>query len=46
MAHYAFLNNDATTETLREELDVLYRDMGTLDRDWETGYFITTICSG
>ena len=30
MAHYAFLNNDATTGTLREELDVLYRDMDAL----------------
>ena len=30
MAHYAFLNNDHTTETLREELDVLYTEMGTL----------------
>ena len=30
MAHYAFLNNDATTETLREELDVLYTEMGNL----------------
>lgn len=30
MAHYAFLNNDATTGTLREELDVLYNEMGTL----------------
>ena len=35
MAHYAFLNNDATTETLREELDVLYRDMGTLTAEEE-----------
>lgn len=35
MAHYAFLNNDATTETLREELDVLYRDMGTLTSEEE-----------
>ena len=30
MAHYAFLNNDATTGTLREELSVLYTEMGTL----------------
>jgi len=30
MAHYAFLNNDATTETLREELSVLYTEMGNL----------------
>ena len=30
MAHYAFLNNDATTETLREELKVLWSDMGNL----------------
>ena len=30
MAHYAFLNNDHTTKTLREELDVLYTEMGTL----------------
>jgi len=30
MAHYAFLNNDATTETLREELSVFYTEMGTL----------------
>jgi len=30
MAHYAFLNNDSTTETLREELDVLYTEMSTL----------------
>jgi len=30
MAHYAFLNNDATTETLREELQVLWSEMGTL----------------
>ena len=30
MAHYAFLNNDATTGTLREELEVLYREMGNL----------------
>jgi len=30
MAHYAFLNNDATTKTLREELDVLYTEMGNL----------------
>ena len=30
MAHYAFLNNDHTTETLREELQVLWSEMGTL----------------
>lgn len=30
MAHYAFLNNDHTTETLREELEVLWSEMGTL----------------
>ena len=30
MAHYAFLNNDHTTETLREELSVLYTEMGAL----------------
>jgi hypothetical protein len=30
MAHYAFLNNDATTETLREELSVLWSEMGNL----------------
>jgi len=30
MAHYAFLNNDATTETLREELNVLWKEMGSL----------------
>jgi hypothetical protein len=30
MAHYAFLNNDATTETLREELEVLWSEMSTL----------------
>ena len=30
MAHYAFLNNDATTETLREELTVLWSEMSTL----------------
>ena len=30
MAHYAFLNNDQTTETLREELSVLWSEMGTL----------------
>ena len=35
MAHYAFLNNDATTKTLREELDVLYRDMGALTSEEE-----------
>jgi len=30
MAHYAFLNNDHTTETLREELMALSNEMGTL----------------
>ena len=30
MAHYAFLNNDLTTETLREELEVLSSEMSTL----------------
>ena len=30
MAHYAFLNNDATTGTLREELAVLWEEMGNL----------------
>ena len=30
MAHYAFLNNDATTETLREELSLLWSEMGNL----------------
>tara|TARA_R100001440_G_scaffold41702_1_gene61439 strand:- start:1193 stop:2170 length:978 start_codon:yes stop_codon:yes gene_type:complete len=30
MAHYAFLNNDHTTETLREELEVLSSEMGNL----------------
>ena len=30
MAHYALLNNDATTETLREELSVLWSEMTTL----------------
>ena len=30
MAHYAFLNNDATTGTLREELNVLWVEMGNL----------------
>jgi len=30
MAHYAFLNNDATTESLREELEVLWSEMGNL----------------
>ena len=30
MAHYAILNNDATTGTLREELEVLSNEMGTL----------------
>jgi hypothetical protein len=35
MAHYAFLNNEASTGTLREELDVLYRDMETLTAEEE-----------
>ena len=30
MAHYAFLNNDATTGTLKEELNVLWVEMGIL----------------
>ncbi len=30
MAHYAFLNNDHTTETLRDELYVLWGEMGNL----------------
>ncbi|MCP4321278.1 MAG: hypothetical protein GY787_05410 [Alteromonadales bacterium] len=30
MAHYAFLNNDHTTESLREELSVLSSEMGNL----------------
>ncbi len=30
MAHYAFLNNDATTGTLREELKVLSNEMSNL----------------
>ena len=30
MAHYAFLNNDHTTETLREELMALSNEMSTL----------------
>ncbi len=30
MAHYAFLNNDHTTETLREELEVLSSEMANL----------------
>ena len=30
MAHYAFLNNDHTTETLREELEVLWSEMSNL----------------
>ena len=36
MAHYAFLNNDATTGTLREELSVLYAEMSTLTSNEET----------
>ena len=35
MAHYAFLNNDATTGTLREELEVLWSEMGTLTSEEE-----------
>jgi hypothetical protein len=35
MAHYAFLNNDATTETLREELNVLYAEISTLNSEEE-----------
>lgn len=30
MAHYAFLNNDATTNTLREELEVLWSEISNL----------------
>ena len=30
MAHYAFLNNDKATETLREELSLLWSEMGSL----------------
>ena len=30
MAHYAFLNNDATTGTLKEELNMLWVEMGNL----------------
>lgn len=30
MAHYAFLNNDHTTETLREELMALSNEMSNL----------------
>jgi len=30
MAHYAFLNNDATTGNLRENLEVLWNEMGNL----------------
>ena len=30
MAHYAFLNNDETTGTLKEELNVLWVEMGNL----------------
>jgi len=30
MAHYAFLNNDKATETLREELALLWSEMGNL----------------
>ena len=35
MAHYAFLNNDATTKTLREELNVLYAEISTLNSEEE-----------
>jgi hypothetical protein len=35
MAHYAFLNNDHTTETLREELSVLWNEMGNLTSEEE-----------
>ena len=35
MAHYAFLNNDATTGTLREELDVLWIEMSSLNSEEE-----------
>ena len=35
MAHYAFLNNDATTQTLREELNVLYAEISTLNSEEE-----------
>ena len=35
MAHYAFLNNDHTTETLREELLVLWNEMGNLTSEEE-----------
>ena len=35
MAHYAFLNNNATTETLREELIVLYSEISTLNSEEE-----------
>jgi len=35
MAHYAFLNNDATTGTLREELIVLYSEINTLNSQEE-----------
>lgn len=35
MAHYAFLNNDQTTGTLKEELDVLYNEMGALASEEE-----------
>ena len=35
MAHYAFLNNNATTETLREELNVLYAEISTLNSEEE-----------
>ena len=35
MAHYAFLNNNATTETLREELNVLYAELSTLNSEEE-----------
>ena len=35
MAHYAFLNNDATTGTLKEELNVLYAEISTLNSEEE-----------
>ena len=38
MAHYAFLNNDATTGTLKEELNVLWDEMGNLHCSVEEHY--------
>ena len=35
MAHYAFLNNDATTGTLKEELQVLWSEMSNLTSEEE-----------